>query len=70
MISFSLCDILMLGIEKAAQRRRTPKRVREFYAHNALALWGVAALRRFSIRATEKGDNHNPSAAFAARLSR
>jgi hypothetical protein len=40
----------MLLIEKAAQQRRTPKRVREFHAHNTLAFWSAAVLRRFSIR--------------------
>jgi hypothetical protein len=40
----------MLVIEKAAQQRRTPKRVREFHAHSTLELWSAAVLRHFSIR--------------------
>lgn len=60
----------MLLIEKAAQQRRTPKRVREFHAHNTLAFWGAAVLRRFSIRGTQHDDDHNSPVAFAARRSR
>jgi hypothetical protein len=32
---------------KAAQQRRTPKRGREFNAHDALAFWSAPVLRRF-----------------------
>lgn len=57
----------MLVIEKAAQQRRTPKRVREFHLHNTLALWTTAVLRRFSTRATQPDDNHDPPAPFSVR---
>jgi len=46
-MSFSLRDILMLVVEKAAEQRRTPKRVREFHADNTLAFWSAAVLGRF-----------------------
>jgi hypothetical protein len=60
----------VLVVEKAAQQRRTPKRVREFHADNTLLLWSAVVLGRFSIRATQSYDSHDPPPAFAARLSR